>query len=101
MPLLNLADIARDLPDTWKSRVLAQAGACNIKVLKMDGQASPAETHDYNEALIVISGVLRLSVQDEDIEVAAGDMYLAPAGIAHAVAQGSHGVLMIIDPIGS
>ncbi len=101
MPLLNLADIARTLPDTWKSRVLAQAGTCNIKILKMDGQPSPAETHDYNEALIVISGVLRLCVQGEDIDVAAGDMYLAPAGIAHAVARGSHGVLMIIDPIGS
>lgn len=101
MPLINLADIANGLPAAWKSRVLAQAGACNLKVLKMDGQGSPAETHDYNEALIVISGVLRLSVQGGDIEVAAGNMYLAPAGMAHAVAQGSHGVLMIVDPIGS
>lgn len=101
MPLLDLADLADSQPAAWKSRVLAQAGDCNIKVLKMDGQPSPAETHDYNEALIVISGALRLSVLGEDIEVAAGQMYLAPAGVPHAVAAGSHGVLMIVDPVGS
>lgn len=66
----------------------------------MDGQSSPAETHDYNEALIVISGALRLSVLGEEIAVAAGEMYLAPAGVPHAVAAGSHGVLVIVDPVG-
>ena len=40
MPLLNLADLADSLPATWKSRVLGEAGDCNIKVLKMDGQSS-------------------------------------------------------------
>lgn len=60
VPLLDLLDAANGLPDAWKSRVLAQAGDCNVKILRMDGQPSPAETHDYNEALIVISGALRL-----------------------------------------
>lgn len=101
MPLLDLLDAANGLPDAWKSRVLAQAGDCNVKILRMDGRPSPAETHDYNEALIVISGALRLSVKGEAIEVAAGSMYLAPAGVPHVVAEGSHGVLMIVDPVGS
>lgn len=60
MPLLDLLDAANGLPDAWKSRVLARAGDCNVKILRMDGQPSPAETHDYNEAPIVISGALRL-----------------------------------------
>lgn len=60
MPLLDLLDAANGLPDAWKSRVLAQTGGCNVKILRMDGQPPPAETHDYNEALIVISGALRL-----------------------------------------
>lgn len=101
MPLLNLVDAASRLPDAWKSDVLARTGGSNIKVLRMDGQPSPAETHDYDEALIVISGALRLSVRDDVIEVAAGGMYLAPAGVPHAVVTGSHGVLMIVDPVGS
>lgn len=40
-------------------------------------------------------------MRDEVIEVAAGGMYLAPAGVPHAVVAGSHGVLMIVDPVGS
>lgn len=41
MPLLDLLDAANGLPDAWKSRVLAQTGGCNVKILRMDGQPSP------------------------------------------------------------
>lgn len=99
MALFNLADAADRLPHAWKSAILARSGDCNIKILKMDRQPYPDETHDYNEALIVVSGMLRLSVAGETIEVKAGDMYVAQAGVPHAVLEGSHGVLMIVDPV--
>ena len=81
MALFNLADAADRLPHAWKSAILARSGDCNIKILKMDRQPYPDETHDYNEALIVVSGMLRLSVAGETIEVKAGDMYVAQAGV--------------------
>ena len=37
-----------------ESAILARSGDCNIKILKMDRQPYPDETHDYNEALIVV-----------------------------------------------
>ncbi|MFJ4374529.1 cupin domain-containing protein [Pseudomonas japonica] len=99
MPHMDLNAIAEELPVSWKSNVIGQSGNCNIKILRMDGQAYPDETHDYNEALIVIKGTLLLVVDNETIRVAEGEMYLALAGIPHAVAEGSHGTLMIIDPM--
>lgn len=41
MPLLDLLDAANGLPEAWKSRVLAQAGDCNVKILRMDGASPP------------------------------------------------------------
>lgn len=101
MPHMNLNEIAEKLPAFWKSTIIGQSGNCNIKILKMDGQQYPDETHDYNEALIVIKGKMLLVVHDETVEVAEGEMYLAPAGVPHSVAPGSHGTLMIIDPVGT
>tara|TARA_R110000751_G_scaffold118713_1_gene219221 strand:+ start:2735 stop:3046 length:312 start_codon:yes stop_codon:yes gene_type:complete len=101
MPHINLTKMAENLPEFWKSKVIGQSGNCNIKILKMDGQQIPDETHDYNEALIVIRGEMFLRVEGEKIQVSEGEMYLALAGIPHAVAEGSHGTLMIIDPVGS
>ena len=101
MPHINLNHVAEKLPSFWQSKILGQSGNCNIKILKMDAQQYPDETHDYNEALIVISGKMFLIVEGQQIQVSEGEMYLAPAGVAHSVAQGSYGTLMIIDPIAS
>jgi len=98
MSRTKLTDFADVLPTFWKSSVVAQAGNSNIKILKMDGQSFPAETHDYTEALIVLDGRMFLTVNDEPVEVSGGEMYLMRAGVSHAVGPGSHGTLMIIDP---
>ncbi|WP_219337836.1 cupin domain-containing protein [Pseudomonas sp. Xaverov 259] len=97
MPLLDFSTIAAQLPDSWKSTRLGQVGPARIKVLRMDEQAYEEETHDYNEGLLVIDGQLRLSVGDQAVWVNAGQMYLVEAGVAHAVAAGSHGTLVIVD----
>jgi len=97
MPLLDFSAIAAQLPESWKSKRLGQVGRAWIKVLRMDEQAYEVENHDYNEGLLVIDGLLRLSIGDDEIRVGAGQMYLVEAGIAHAVLAGSHGTLVIID----
>jgi mannose-6-phosphate isomerase-like protein (cupin superfamily) len=97
MPLLDFAAIAEQLPESWKSTRLGQVGPARIKVLRMDGQAYEEETHDYNEGLLVVSGCLRLAIGNDEVDVGAGQMYLVEANTAHAVLEGSHGTLVIID----
>lgn len=99
MPHIDLNSIAENLPTFWKSEIIGRAGNCNIKILKMDEQHYPDEAHAYQEALVVINGKMFLFVGGEQVQVAAGEMYLVPAGVPHAVAKGSHGTLMIIDPV--
>ena len=40
---------------------------------------------------------LALSRDPEVTEVNAGEVFIVPAGVPHAVAPGSHGTLVIID----
>ena len=97
MPLLDFAAIAEHLPKSWKSTCLGQVGPARIKVLRMDAQAYEEETHDYNEGLWVVEGLLRLSIGGETLNVGPGQMYLVEAGNAHAVLPGSYGTLVIVD----
>ena len=48
-------------------------------------------------ALLVIEGCMRLDLQGQVTEVQAGEVFIVPAGVPHAVAPGSHGTLVIID----
>ncbi len=81
---IDLLAAARALPATWRSRVVGRA-------------AYPDETHDFDEALLALEGQMNLELQGRRIEVGAGEVFIVPAGVPHAVAPGSHGTLVIID----
>ena len=81
----------------WKSTVLAKVGGANIKVMRMDGTPYPDESHDYPEGLLVVDGCLNLTIGPEAITVRAGEVFIVPIGVSHAVAPGSTGTLVIFD----
>lgn len=93
----NLFALAESLPEAWHSTVVGKAAGANIKVLRMDGQAYPSESHTFDEALLVLDGQMNLQIGAAFIRVGGGEIYIVPAGVHHAVAEGSHGTLVIID----
>ncbi|MBO9677638.1 MAG: cupin domain-containing protein [Acidovorax sp.] len=97
MGKMNLLQLASTLPAAWKSTVVGRPGGSQLKVLRMDGLQYPDEVHGFDEALLVMDGVMKLVVEGSTIDVQAGEVYVVPAGQPHAVAAGSHGVLVIVD----
>jgi len=97
MPLFNLLNISTGLPHAWTSAILGKIGPACIKVLRMDEMPYAEEIHDYDEALLVVSGRMLLEVAGETVVVDAGELYIAEAGVAHAVLPGSDGCLVIVD----
>lgn len=96
MSLVNLKQAVAQ-SEAWKSSVLAKVGGANIKVIRMDGAPYPDESHDYPEGLLVIDGQLNLAMGSDSITVHAGEIFIVPVGVAHAVAPGSTGTLVIFD----
>lgn len=94
---IKLAALASSLPDAWQSLTVGTAAGANFKVLRMDGRAYDNESHPFNEALLVIEGQMKLQFGEKVITVESGEVYIVPAGVSHAVAEGSHGTLVIID----
>lgn len=97
MQLFDLNAIADALPAAWRSTILGQVGPARIKILRMDAMAYGEEVHAYNEGLLVVSGRMMLDVAGDTVVVDAGQLYIAQAGVPHAVLPGSHGSLVIID----
>lgn len=93
----HLVDLASSLPESWRSKIVGEAAGANFKVVRMDGRAYPNESHSFNEALLVLEGQLNLQFGEEVTPVRSGEVYIVPAGLPHAVAEGSHGTLVIID----
>ena len=97
MSLTNLVSEAAALPQAWRSRVLGRVGQANVKVLRMDAMPVEEETHPYDEALLVLEGIMELSVSGAPVTVRSGELYLVRAQVPHTVREGSQGTLLIVD----
>jgi mannose-6-phosphate isomerase-like protein (cupin superfamily) len=97
MSKTNLHESAAALQQAWRSVVVGNAAGANIKVLRMDGSAYPNEVHEFDEALLVLEGEMKLDLGGHVVPVRAGEVYIVPAGHPHAVAPGSQGTLVIVD----
>ena len=97
MKSIHLPNRAAELPTAWRSTIVGKAAGANVKVLRMDGAVYPDEVHDFDEALLVVEGQMNLDIKGEITSVQTGEVFIVPAGVAHSVAAGSHGTLVIID----
>ena len=98
MTAWNVPSTAALLPQSWHSRVLAQIAGANLKLIRMDEAGIPREAHlDFDEALLVVEGQMKLEIDSGVIELKAGDFYVVPAGMPHRVLPGSRGTLFLID----
>lgn len=97
MSYTDLPQLAEQLPQAWRSQIIARLGSARIKVLRMDTTGLIEEQHPYPEALLVLEGTMNLLVGDDSIPVSAGSVYVVPPGQRHSVGPGSHGTLVIID----
>ncbi|MFF1462167.1 cupin domain-containing protein [Streptomyces sp. NPDC058330] len=97
MTPLNLQKTAAGLPEAWRSRVLGRVGTADVKVLRMDGAPVEVETHENDEALIVVEGHLTLELAGGIRSMSTGDLCVVPAGTPHAVLPGSTGTLLIVE----
>jgi len=97
MKKYELMDIAKGIDDDWKSLILGKVGSSRIKVLRMSGEAYPEESHEYNEALLVLEGKMELLIKGEEVTVRSGELMVVDANVPHSVLPGSFGTLVIVD----
>ena len=63
MSLVDLKSVVAQT-EPWKSFVLARVGGANIKVMRMDGEPYPDESHDYPEGFAGSSTAISASQSD-------------------------------------
>lgn len=95
--VIHLATQAATLP-AWKSDIIGEVGAANLKLIQMDGRAIAEEVHAYDEAVLVIEGLLKLEFSDGRlVDIPTGGFFMIPAGQPHSIPAGCHGTLFLVD----
>jgi mannose-6-phosphate isomerase-like protein (cupin superfamily) len=90
---LPLSDIARELVGGENGGV----GVCIIFVDAEPGQGPSLHRHPYEEIFITLEGEARVVANEQELDVAAGDVLIVPPHTPHAFTNSGSGRLRQID----
>lgn len=99
---IALAEILALLPEGgWRSHSLGIVANTHIKLFRVDPDGLAEEAHpDWAEAVVMIEGGMRMTVDGAPVTLTAGDVLRIPEGSRHAILPGGHGAFLLIDPEG-
>lgn len=81
---INLAEKFANLDEAWSPRVVGELdGAYLAKIAKLDGTFTWHQHDEEDEMFLVIKGHLSIELEDQRLELDAGEMVVIPAGVMH------------------
>ncbi|MBC2607563.1 cupin domain-containing protein [Pelagicoccus albus] len=81
--VVSLKDKASKLEETWSPRVIGEVNDFYAKVAKLRGNFAWHKHDEEDELFLVISGSLKIELEDGAVELKEGEMYVVPRGEMH------------------
>ena len=80
---ISALQAARSLSERWSPRVIAELDDNYVKVAKLEGQLGWHSHANEDELFLVLSGYLRIELEDREVRLAAGECFVVPKGVRH------------------
>ena len=90
-------EIAAALTEHWSPRVVAALDDSYVKVAKVKGSLTWHSHDDEDELFYVLSGFLRIEMQDRTVELRKGEAFVVPKGVRHNPIAEQECLVMLIE----
>ncbi len=99
MKPVNLEAAAAALTEHWSPKVVARVGDQYVKVAKVLGEFVWHAHEAEDELFLVLKGRLRMQMEDGDVVLGPGDLFVVPAGVRHNPAADEECWLALVEPV--
>jgi mannose-6-phosphate isomerase-like protein (cupin superfamily) len=86
--------------DQWAPKVVAEMNNYQFKIVRLQGDFVWHDHPDTDETFLVLEGTLRIDLEDGQVELSAGEMFVVPRGVRHKPFAAGEVKLMLIEPRG-
>ncbi|MBR0937877.1 cupin domain-containing protein [Bradyrhizobium jicamae] len=98
---IDLAQKLSTFSDHWSPRTVAQFNACDVMVVKVQGEFVWHKHDDTDDFFLVLKGVLDIEMRDGTVTLRQGQMYIVPKGVEHRPVAREEVHLLLIEPTGT
>lgn len=95
--VVSPASIAAALTEHWSPRVIGEVDDAYIKVAKVKGTLAWHSHEHEDELFLVLSGRLRIEMEDRTVELGQGEMFIVPKGVRHNPVADDECEIMLIE----
>ncbi|WP_250634074.1 cupin domain-containing protein [Pinirhizobacter soli] len=95
--VVSPANIAASLTEHWSPRVVGEVDDAYIKVAKVKGTLAWHSHEHEDELFLVLSGHLRIEMEDRTVELGQGEMFIVPKGVRHNPVADDECEIMLIE----
>jgi mannose-6-phosphate isomerase-like protein (cupin superfamily) len=96
---VNLERACAGLAELWSPRVVARVGDQYVKVARVQGEFVWHAHDAEDELFLILRGVLRIQLEDGEVELGPGDLYVIPAGVRHNPVAEEEVWLALVEPV--
>lgn len=89
--------IAASLPALWSPRVIGEVDDAYVKVARIKGTLAWHSHEAEDELFFVLRGSLRIELEDDAVELQAGQMWVVPKGVRHNPVADEECLVLLIE----
>lgn len=98
MSAVNLEAVCAELDELWSPRVVGRVADQYVKVAKIRGEFVWHAHEEEDELFLVLRGEMRIQMEDGEVTLGPGDVFVVPAGVRHNPVADEECWLALIEP---
>jgi len=80
---VNLASVLGSFQEQWAPRIVARLNDTEFKLAKLEGEFVCHAHADTDEAFLVLQGSLIIRLEDREVKLHPGELFVVPRGVRH------------------
>jgi mannose-6-phosphate isomerase-like protein (cupin superfamily) len=98
---VDLSEKLATFSDHWSPRTVAQFTACDVMVVKVEGEFVWHKHDDTDDFFLVLKGRLDIELRDRTVSLGPGQLFVVPKGVEHRPVAREEVHLLLIEPSGT
>jgi mannose-6-phosphate isomerase-like protein (cupin superfamily) len=95
---IDLASALATFDEPWQPRTVAALNDFDVRVVKALGEFTWHAHPDTDEFFLVVSGSLTIRLQDDEVSIGPGQVYVVPRGVRHQPVSSEGAHIVLIEP---
>jgi len=95
---VDLAKVLATIEEPWSPRTVAVLYDYDVRVVRTQGEFTRHSHPDTDELFLVLSGRLTIRLDDGDVTLGPGQLYVVPRGVHHQPVSDDGAEVLLVEP---